>query len=296
MIKKNILLLILFTLSCSLTFCQAPNTQEQKQPQTAIDSLPKPQIKDTQTRLDSVVNIQIKGHWVTILSPKTNSVKGNILVLPGWSFPRQDWCEKSSLCSKALARGYRLILPEMGKSVYATQLYPETRADWRSFPTNTWLMKEMIPYLQDSLKIMTRSQDNFALGLSTGARGVALVALADPTLWKAGAALSGDYDQALMPQDRLIAGFYGSYAQFKNRWESVDNPNRQAQNFKTALYLGHGVLDNISPPSQTQLFYNTLKKLHPNLRLKLNMQANAKHDYAYWDSEVENMLNFFEEK
>ncbi len=296
MIKKITFCLVLFALDLSLTACQAPTSQEQQQIKRPTDTLKTVVVASPKIALDSAVNIQIKGHWVTILSPKTSPAKGNILVLSGWSFPRQDWCEKSSLCRKALARGYRLVLPEMGKSVYATQLYPETRADWRSFPTNTWLMKEMIPYLQDSLGIMTLAQDNFALGLSTGARGVAMVALANPDLWKAGAALSGDYDQTLMPQDRLIAGFYGNYAQFKKRWEEIDNPNRQAQNFKTPLYLGHGKQDNVIPLSQTELFYSNLHRLHPNLRLKLNIQINGKHDYTYWDSEVENMLNFFEEK
>jgi predicted esterase len=290
------LFLIIYFPIMLMSSCQTSSKKELKKPSnttqmlaTGNQSLP----EAPPPTLDSVLDIKIEGHWVMILSPQTKEIKGNILVLPGWNFPRKDWCEKSSLCQKALSRGYRLVMPEMSKSVYSTKLYPETRSDWRSFPTKTWLVEKMIPYLQDSLQVMTEKQANFVLGLSTGARGVALVALAKPTLFRAGAALSGDYEQTQMPQDNLMIGFYGSYAQFKERWEREDNPAKQVKYFETPLYLGHGKQDKVVPVAQTQIFYDALRKAKPELRVKLHL-TNAGHDYAYWDSEVENMLDFFE--
>ncbi len=292
---KKIFLCISISALSGLVACQSSfekqETKEQKA--TVIQKTDNQTDKIIYPILDTAVDIKIKGHWVSILSPKNQKIKGNILVLPGWDFSRNDWCEKSSLCQKALQRGYRLLMPEMGRSIYASRLYPETRSDWRVFPTKAWVVEEMLPYLQDSLGVMQPEQANFVLGLSTGARGVALIALAKPALFRAGAALSGDYEQTQMPADRLMIGFYGSYVQFKSRWEGEDNPVFQAKNFKTPLYLGHGKQDKIVPVAQTELFYGALKKANPSLRIHLHL-TEAGHDYIYWDSEVENMLDFFE--
>lgn len=249
-------------------------------------------------RKDTLITLTIAGHAVDIRTPSTGEIKGNIIVLPGWSFAKDDWCKNSSLCQKALAQGYRLILPEMGKSVYSHEFYPETVKDWEKFPNKAWLLKEMIPTLQKKHKILLETDKNFVLGLSTGGRGVALLALAKPELFTACAALSGDYDQTQMPTDRLMIGYYGSYLKFKSRWEGEDNPTKQAEFWKTPIYLGHGRQDNIVPVSQTQIFYDAikkhLKKNNPTLKVKLHL-ADASHDYKYWDSEVDNMLAFFKE-
>ncbi len=62
-------------------------------------------------------------------------VEGTILVLPGWNFKCNDICQKSDFCQKAKREGYVLIMPDMLKSIYASQLYPETRKDWLKYPT-----------------------------------------------------------------------------------------------------------------------------------------------------------------
>ncbi|MFA4852641.1 MAG: prolyl oligopeptidase family serine peptidase, partial [Bacteroidales bacterium] len=63
--------------------------------------------------------------------------------------------------------------------------------------------------------------------------------------------------------------------------------------YKTPIYLAHGMLDQVVPPEQTIMFYDSLKKYHPDLKIKLNM-PNARHDYLFWNSEVDNILKFFE--
>ena len=241
---------------------------------------------------DTLKTIMIAGHAVDIRTPAKGDIKGNIIVLPGWSFSKDDWCNKSSLCTKALEKGYRLIMPEMSKSVYSGAYYPETIKEWQKFPNKVWVVQEMIPTLQKQHEILLPQQKNFILGLSTGGRGVALITLAKPDLFQAAAALSGDFDQTQMITDRLMIGYYGTYLQFKSRWEGEDNPTKQAHHWKTPIYLGHGKNDNIVPVSQTQIFYNAIKKHHPNLKMKLNL-PQAAHDYKYWDSEVDNMLAFF---
>lgn len=249
--------------------------------------------KKVYNTLDTFQTFKVAGHLTDILSP-VGECKGNILVLPGWDFPRNDWCQKSSLCKTALKKGYRLIMPEMARSVYSSRYYKETLKEWLKYPNKGWLTDSLIPYLQNTYGILLTEQNNYVLGLSTGGRGVALLILAKPGFFKAGAALSGDFDQTKMPQDRLMIGFYGNYQQFPERWVGEDNPFRQIKNFKTPLYLGHGINDKIVPFEQSQLFYEALKKAQPDLKVIFN-QAKGSHDYLYWDSEVEAMLKFFEE-
>ncbi len=221
--------------------------------------------------------------------------KGTLLVLQGWNLGAEEWCTKTELCSKAKAKGYNLVLPDMGKSVYSTKYYPETRKDWTVYPTRKWLTDTIIPELQKKYGLFKTGGKNFLVGLSTGARGVALIALDMPELFIGAAALSGDYDQTQLPGDNLMTGFYGSYYSNKERWETVDNVLYRIKDYKTPTYLGHGKMDKVVPPQQTKLFYDALKKNSPSLKVQLNMPDAAIHDYNYWKSEVDNFLKFFEE-
>lgn len=244
--------------------------------------------------LDSIATLTIGGHKLDVRSPK-GDIKGNIVVLPGWNFPKEDWCNKSSLCKTALAQGFRLILPEMSKSVYSAQFYPQTLATWKKYPDLNWVIKQMIPSLQKEYGILLTTQKNFLLGLSTGGRGVVAIGIATPALFVAGAALSGDYDPTKMTTDRLMIGYLGSYAQFPARWKTgEENLVYHAKRLKMGLYIGHGKQDRVVPFNQSLLLYNTLKKVNPELKVKYNW-VKAGHNYKYWNSEVDNMLKFFGE-
>jgi len=231
---------------------------------------------------------------ILIKTPVNNKKQGTFLVLHGWNLPPEDWCTKTTLCKKASEEGYYVVLPDMGKSTYQQKIFPETRIDWRSYPTRKWLTETLVPFLQQNFSLFLKKERNFIVGLSTGARGVVLVVLDLPKLFKGAAALSGDYDQSYIPHDKLITGYYGPYKKFKNRWDSIDNAVFRIKEFSTPIYLGHGTLDKVVTPNQTKIFYTALAKTHPSLKMKLNM-PRAGHNYAYWESEVDNILKFFEE-
>ncbi len=256
-------------------------------------------IKEPISICDSLQNfqtLQIAGRLVDIALPDPKTpIKGNLLILQGFAFPKDDWCKKSSLCQKALAEGYILIMPEMGKSNYMSKLYPETRADWRKEPQKQWLIDTVFRFLQEKYCLLLPTQKNFIVGLSTGGRGVAVVALEKPELFTAVAALSGDYDQSKIPQDRVHIGYMGTFQQFPKRWKQEENILFQIHKWKTPIYLGHGKQDKVCPYSQTQIFYEALRKNHPKLKVKLNLPLQYAHNYQYWDYEVDNILAFFRE-
>lgn len=218
--------------------------------------------------------------------------KGDVLVLPGWNFPRTEWQRKSELLLVAREKRLRLILPEMGKSLYESRYFPETRLKWASTPGGIWVKELLIPELQRHGYLIPGGK-SFLLGLSTGGRGVALVHLANPGLFTAGAALSGDFDQTAMPADRLMTSVYGSYYAFRERWSGIDNPRTMIRSWSMPLYLGHGRRDTVVPFSQTEDFYLALKEAHPKLRLIFNAPESAGHDFAYWGSELRPVIDFF---
>jgi len=222
------------------------------------------------------------------------SSQGAILVLPGWNFSRTDVCSKSDFCTEAVKKGYVLVLPEMLKSVYSSALFPETRTDWRHYPTLRWITDTLIPFCRFQFHIFNSGGRNFLYGISTGARGVALVAENTDSLFLAGAALSGDYDQTSMPSDRLITGYYGPYDQFKNRWEGPDNPSFQTNNLKIPLYLAHGTRDAVVPCKQSIDFSRKIISDDPGRGHVLYLCDTCGHNYAFWDSQTQDVFVFFE--
>lgn len=182
----------------------------------------------------------------------------------------------------------------MGKSNYQLCSYAETIAEWKKEPGRPWLTDTLIPFLQKNFSLLLQGERNFIVGLSTGGRGVALAALDMPKLFTGAAALSGDFNQSKIPDDKIYNSFYGSYKKFKVRWDTADNAVYRIKEFCTPIYLGHGTTDKVCPPEQTKLFYDSLKKYHPGLNVVLHMPV-AGHDYNYWNSEVDNILKFFDE-
>lgn len=280
----GLVLLTLLFVSTSLTQQEVHSANKLNAKQITDTSNDKLPLNDT--------TLIINNHKV-LLKISGQNKKGTFLVLHGWSLPAEDWCNKTSLCDKVLKKGYCVVLPDMGKSVYQEKNYPETRADWRAYPTRKWLSDTLIPILRKKYSLLLINENNYLVGLSTGARGVALVLLDFPELFKGAAALSGDYAQEKMPADNLMTGFYGPFHKFKKRWLEQDNPISRIKEYQTSIYLGHGKLDQVVPPEQTIMFYDSLKKYHSSLKMKLDT-PNARHDYLFWDSEVNNILIFFD--
>jgi dienelactone hydrolase len=220
--------------------------------------------------------------------------KGTILVLHGWNLPHLEWCEKTSFCSEALAEGYALIIPNMGRSTYSWELYPETIERYIKYPTRQWLVETAFVHLKEQFQLLKTGDNNFVIGLSTGARGATLLALEQPTVFKAAASLSGDFDLAKLPTDEIYIGFYGTYDQFKERWDGKDNIYNRVNEFETPIYLGHGDVDNVCNVKHTEEFYHHLIENKPDLKVEFNKVTGAKHDYTYWGSETKPMLAFFD--
>lgn len=228
---------------------------------------------------------------ITVYFPD-NAISGSILMLPGWNFSMNKTCENSNFCKLALEKGFVLICPEMKKSLYASEIFHETRKDWAVYPQLKFITDTLIPFFQNKFKLLKNLERNFIYGISTGARGGALILENTNSVFVAGALLSGDYDQTKMKKDNLMNGFYGTYKEFKNRWEGADNPLKNISKLKASLYIGHGKNDKVVPSTQSLDFYNSLKNF--GLKINFSYKDNYGHDYTYWESETTAILKFFD--
>jgi S-formylglutathione hydrolase FrmB len=218
-----------------------------------------------------------------------------VVVLPGWNFSRTSWIENAPLIQYAEQYGYALILPEMLQTLYESSYYPETNLKWNSMPGGKFIQDRFIPTIQQRHNLLKPGQNNTLLGLSTGGRGVALIALENPDLFVAGASLSGDFSQENTPEDRLMTAVYGSFSQFPERWQGRDNPMARATEWKMPLYLAHGTVDDIVPESQSRLFYQALiRNNNPALIVEYHPVEGAGHDYQFWGGQLPVVFNFFE--
>ncbi len=244
--------------------------------------------------IDRTKTIRV-ANGIVELRPAIGKYRGDLLILPAWGQPRDAWCHRSDFCQTAVEKGYRLIMPEMGKSIYIDQAYAETREDWRATPSYQWLRDSVIPELQEKYCMLEVKGANFIIGLSSGARGVVKLLSDDPNLFTAGAALSGDYDPSQLIGDNIYNGFLGKYEDHAERWETTDNLIHRAGAIRAPLYLGHGTEDPMIPFTQTQSFYDALLRDNPDLTIKLNLASGLGESFAYWNTEGLELLNFFED-
>lgn len=249
------------------------------------ESFVKPNIKDTSLvyesgRFQSLVRIEM---------PETE-FRGTILVLQGWNFPNTSWSDSSNLELLASESGFALVMPEMGKSIYHKRNYPQTRKDWKRYPTRTWLVDTVIADLQTRYKLFLPEQNNFVMGLSTGGRGAFIIAQENSGIFSGGASLSGDYDQSAFPGDNLYRGFFGTNPA---GWSEDENPMSFVKSWSVPMYFAHGESDSVVSVKH-QLILEEIKKEHNNAPGWIfRIEEDAGHDYHFWGQQVESIINFF---
>ncbi|GAB5418929.1 MAG: hypothetical protein Crog4KO_00900 [Crocinitomicaceae bacterium] len=228
---------------------------------------------------------------VRIKAPK-KPYRGTILVLQGWNFPNTSWSDSSDLENLASELGFALVMPDMGKSIYQKRNYPETRKDWCKYPTRTWLIDTMIPELQDEFNLFADNGPNFVMGLSTGGRGAFILAQENPKVFRAGASLSGDYDQSAFPEDNLYRGYFGTDPE---RWNDDENPVSFAKEWSVPMYVGHGGADKIVPVRHAEIVREVkMENAGIDEEWIFTINQEAGHNYDFWSSEVDAILEYFQ--
>jgi len=261
--------------------------------QNFIEHHPKKTLKNELLLVELTINRVNIDVYIPKLDQK-NCFK-NLLVVPGWKFSKTRWFNETRLKEFIKKYQYIAIAPEMNITVYESQYFRETKFKWHEKPGMQFIEKDLIPYL-NQFHFLKNDFYNMGLGLSTGARGIVLISSRNPRLFYAIAALSGDYDQTLTPNDNLMRLTYGEYHQFKERWHTFDNPiyNFKQSGINTHFYLGHGKKDNVVSYEHSLHLYNFLKSLNSSKTITLNLCEDCKHDFLYWDKELDSVFTFYE--
>lgn len=226
---------------------------------------------------------------LAVYIPKSAAIHGIVVILPGWNHPNTRLLQRTKIKQLADDYGYLLLAPNMGKTLYAARYYPQTRIKWHEIPGRRYMQRILLPYLQN--KYFKLSDNIYGLGISTGARGMALAAIDHPYLFRAVALLSGDFDPKKMPNDNLMRALYGAYNQFPER-RKKDNPLLEAPRLRSAVYLAHGTRDPVVPFEQSKLFFDKLARLGRVQTLRFS-QPQSGHSYNYWGSELPAIFSFF---
>lgn len=240
---------------------------------------------------DTIISIDHLGNSIEVCIERSKIERvGTILALPGWNYPHNHWCDSTDLCYEATLKGYDVVMPTMGKTIYSENIYDQTRSDWKGEITRSWINDTLIPVLQKSMDVMVENEHNCVFGISTGGRGALLLAMDNPQLFKAGGSLSGDFDMTSFQKDNLYIGYFGNYQSNLELWEGNENPLSRLKELQTPFYIAHGSSDNIVPLKHAHLLYD---QLDSNTHT-LHVVSEAGHDYDFWSSEITSVLNHFD--
>jgi len=282
-----IVLMSFFVLGIVGFFLISGNTQDAKQLNTSIEKGPK-FYDTTYSQFYGKTKVQV----FFLASNKHAKNKGLILFLPGWNLPVLDWRYKTKVCQRATELGYHVLLVDMGKSVYLDSVYKTCRADYATYPTRTWLWDSVLSPYKNTGFFIPESR-TFVLGLSTGARGAALLGLEHGSEIKAVGCLSGDYAPNFDTTDLLFKNTIGNYWKYPFRWnEGPNNILHNVSKWNTSVYLAHGLQDKTVPAKHSIALRDSLLK-RPQIKSKFDLD-DGQHNYVYWNLHGLKALAFFD--
>jgi len=104
-----------------------------------------------------------------------------VVALHGWNGKAEDW-DRPEITGIADRFGLILACPSMGRTVYESRFYPETRARWGPMPGAVFLTDVLLPFLRTRLPVRHDRSGTAIIGVSTGGRGAVVAALRSKSL------------------------------------------------------------------------------------------------------------------
>ena len=271
---------LLFILLIIQVACQSPAVK--KQTRTISTTVKKSSNYQIQFAQDTSFKHSFNGHLYTFYYRHSeNPIQQLLVLLPGWNYSVLDWENRTKVLDSALSMGFDVFLCDMGKSVYMDSIYPETRSDYRFYPTRTWLWDSVLN--KHFNQVIFDEKRLHLMGLSTGARGSVLLGMEHQNEVGGVIALSGDYVPSLDTTDALMINTMGRYYQFQQRWEEGMNSTYNLDGMPDFLYIGHGLQDKVVSPVQSESLYEHTRVLTTTETLHYRPQ-NGGHNYDFWNT------------
>jgi S-formylglutathione hydrolase FrmB len=211
-----------------------------------------------------------------------------VIALHGWDHSPELWKQKGDLGPFAEKYHVVVAVPEMGKTIYETAFYPESKGKWTTAPGTRWVGEVILPYVRAHYAVLGDRAHTSVIGYSTGGRGAVLLAEAYPEFAYAGS-LSGTYQlMTLKPGEgeyKIHAVVYGPRDQFEDRWvlDNIVSPARLEKLDGVRVYAAHGAKDRGVNPDQLESLRAALKGT--KVQAEYVLAPDAGHDWKFWDSQ-----------
>ncbi|MDB5240533.1 MAG: putative esterase [Spirosoma sp.] len=207
-----------------------------------------------------------------------------VYLLHGYGGSYSDWVKKAPALLRAVdANGAIVVCPDGNGSWYY-----DSPVD-ASFRYETYVVSELVPWVDNHYKTIKNRQGRAITGLSMGGHGALYLAFRHQDVFGAAGSMSGGVDIRPFPNNWDIAKRLGTYAQFPERWEQ-----------NTVINLLHlltpGALSLIVDCGSEDFFFRVNNNLHDKL-----LERNIAHDYisrpgghnwVYWNTAVTYQLLF----
>ncbi len=241
---------------------------------------------DTISVFSKAMNKSIK---VVIVKPKViaeNEKIPTVYMLHGHSANYKQWIveapqiEEASNNMKAL-----LVLPDGGYSSW----YMDSEID-TSFKYETFIINELIPYIDANYPSINNRNARAITGLSMGGHGALYLSIRHKNLFGAAGSVCGGVDIRPFPKNWDIAKKLGTIESNPSNWEknSVINVSDSLVNGDLQLIIDCGLDD---------FFLNVNRAFHKKLLDKkiahTYTERPGKHNTAYWRNSIDYQLLFF---
>lgn len=240
---------------------------------------------DTLLTSSKAMNKTIKAVVITPDSYNDKTEMPVVYLLHGYGGNYADWIKKvPSLEQLANQYSCLIVCPDGGVGSW----YFDSPVD-NSFKYETYIVKELIPFVDQNYKTIKSSKGRAITGLSMGGHGALYLAFRHQDIFGAAGSMSGGVDIRPFPANWDLAKRLGPLAENADLWGqyTVTNMLHLLIPNKLAIIIDCGTGD---------FFYTVNEQLHKKL-----MDRNIPHDYItrpgahnweYWSNSVQYQLLF----
>ncbi|HVF88323.1 MAG TPA: alpha/beta hydrolase family protein, partial [Pyrinomonadaceae bacterium] len=242
--------------------------------------------------------------YSVVLPPEYNSTEARaksfpvLYLLHGLTGHYTDWLSKSKLAEHAARHRVIIVTPEGNNGWYT---------DSNVAPTDkyeTYLVKELIPDVEKRFRAIKERQGRAVAGLSMGGYGALKFGLKYPDMFAFAASLSGALEATSIDPENPQVGAWVKPS-IERAYGKIDNPVRAANDvFKIVrelpaervaslpyLYIDCGTEDFLIEPNMRMAALLVERKIPHEYR-----QLPGKHDWPYWDGQVQEVLRIMEQR
>lgn len=217
-----------------------------------------------------------------------------LILLHGLGGDYRNWVDKTALELKSRSLGLIIVMPDGGNSWY-TDSATEPKDAYDSY-----IVKELIPYVDKEFRTIARRESRMVAGLSMGGFGALKFALKYPQLFSAAGSFSGALDAPLRDADNpflrpSIEKVFGRSDDSRRKTDEifslVDRLTEEQVKALPFIYLDCGTEDWLIGTNRDFSQRLISKKIPHEFR-----QLPGRHDWRYWNSQIGQFLDLILEK